>query len=416
MRYLHLSIGIAMLAVLVACGPSSFPFQPVQRTIPTEPTEAATPLATIPRPTRSAETPVPLPSAAPVATIAPALTNALEEEQNLLIELYRRNNPAVVSIEIIGSHPAVTQGTAPETIPLGQGSGFLFDDQGHIVTNNHVVEEGSSFQIRFADGTLAEATLVGADPGSDLAVLKVNELPTGTAPLTLADSRKVQVGQTAVAIGNPFGLQNTLTVGVVSGVGRSLTGPASQSGGRFRIPNVIQTDAAINPGNSGGPLLNVRGEVIGVNTAIRTESGIFEGVGYAIPSNAVSRIIPALIKDGRYLHPWMGIGMQDVDPLLAKHFNLAVRQGVLVTEVQPASPASKAGLHGGTQIGDYAGGRIPYDGDIVIAIDGMKVFNADDLVSYLELNTSVGDIIEMTVNRNGQEQRLQMTLGSRPGD
>jgi 2-alkenal reductase len=359
---------------------------------------------------------VPLPSAAPVATIAPDLTNALEEEQNLLIELYRRNNPAVVSIEIIGTHPAVTQGTAPETIPLGQGSGFLFDDQGHIVTNNHVVEEGSSFQIRFADGTVAEATLVGADPGSDLAVLKVNELPPGTASLTLADSGLVQVGQTAVAIGNPFGLQNTLTVGVVSGVGRSLTGPASQSGGRFRIPNVIQTDAAINPGNSGGPLLNVRGEVIGVNTAIRTESGTFEGVGYAVPSNAVARIIPALIKDGRYLHPWMGIGMQDVDPLLAKHFKLAVRQGVLVTEVQPESPASKAGLHGGVQIGDYAGGRIPYDGDIVVAIDGVKVVNADDLVSYLELNASVGDVIEMTVNRNGQEQRLQMTLGSRPGE
>jgi 2-alkenal reductase len=130
----------------------------------------------------------------------------------------------------------------------------------------------------------------------------------------------------------------------------------------------------------------------------------------------VARIIPALIKDGRYLHPWMGIGMQDVDPLLAKHFNLAVRQGVLVTEVQPQSPASKAGLQGGTQIGDYAGGRIPYDGDIVVAIDGIKVVNADDLVSYLELNASVGDVIEMTVNRNGQEQRLQMTLGSRPGE
>ncbi len=414
MRYLHLSIWVAIAAALTACGPGAFPFQRVQNP---SATEAATPRSTsIVRPTRSAETPVPLPSAAPVATIAPDLTNALEEEQNLLIELYRRNNPAVVSIEIIGTHPATAQGNAPETIPLGQGSGFLFDDQGHIVTNNHVVEEGSSFQIRFADGSVVEATLVGTDPGSDLAVLKVDELPPGTAPLTLADSRMVQVGQTAVAIGNPFGLQNTLTVGVVSGVGRSLTGPSSQTGGRFRIPNVIQTDAAINPGNSGGPLLNVRGEVIGVNTAIRSESGTFEGVGYAVPSNAVARIVPALITQGRYLHPWMGIGMQDVDPLLAKRFTLAVRQGVLVTEVQQDSPASKAGLRGGTQIGDYAGGRIPYDGDIIVAIDGMKVVNADDLVSYLELNASVGDLVEMTVNRAGQEQRIQMTLGSRPGE
>lgn len=414
MRYQHLFVSIALVLSLAACVPDGLPFQPAQ-TIPATADVAEQPTAA-PRPTRSAATSIPLPSAAPVPTIAAALTNALEEEQNLLIELYRRNNPAVVSIEIIGTHPAVAEGDAPEAIPLGQGSGFLFDDQGHIVTNNHVVEDGNSFQVRFADGSVAEGTLVGTDPGSDLAVIKVDQLPAGTAPLTLADSSKVLVGQTAVAIGNPFGLQNTLTVGVVSGVGRSLTGPASRSGGRFRIPNVIQTDAAINPGNSGGPLLNVRGEVIGVNTAIRTETGTFEGVGYAVPSNAVARIVPVLISEGSYRHPWMGIGMQDVDPLLAKRFNLAVRQGVLVTEVQPESPANKAGLRGGTQIGDYAGGRIPYDGDIVVAINGIQIFTADDLVSYLELNASVGDTIEMTINRQGEEQRINMTLGSRPGE
>jgi 2-alkenal reductase len=382
---------------------------------PEAPTAAELPTRT-PRPTRPAATSAPLPTSQPVATIAPALTNALEQEQTLLVELYRRINPAVVSIEVAGNHPAVDGSSAPETIPFGQGSGWLFDDQGHIITNNHVVEEGTAFQVRFSDGTVVDAELVGTDPGSDLAVLKVAELPPGTAPLALADSRQVEVGQTAIAIGNPFGLQNTLTVGVVSGVGRSLAGPSSQSGGRFRIPNVLQTDAAINPGNSGGPLLNVRGEVIGVNAAIRTESGTFEGIAYAIPSNAVARIAPALIASGRYQHPWMGIGMQDVDPLLSKHFSLPVKQGVLVTEVQENSPAEKAGLKGGDKFGDYAGARVPYNGDIIVAIDGEKVLSADELVSYLELNASVGDTVTMTVVRGGAQQQIKMTLGSRPDE
>lgn len=226
--------------------------------------------------------------AAPAPTLPPELTNPLEAEQAALIALYRRVNPSVVSIEVVADHPPVSG--APFTVPTSQGSGFLFDDQGHIVTNNHVVENGSKFQVRFSDGAVMMARLVGGDPGSDLAVLKVDELPPGVAPLPLADSRTVEVGQRAIAIGNPFGLRNTLTVGVVSGIGRSLSGPASSGGGRFRIPNIIQTDAAINPGNSGGPLLNIYGEVIGVNTAISSGSGAFEGVGYAVPSNAVLRV------------------------------------------------------------------------------------------------------------------------------
>jgi 2-alkenal reductase len=357
-----------------------------------------------------------LPAAEPVATLAPALTSALEQEQAILVEIYRRANPAVVSIEVLGSHPSVDRAGAPAVIPLGQGSGWLFDDQGHIVTNNHVIEDGNSYQVRFADGMVVEARLIGADPGSDLAVIKVDELPEGTAPLPLANSEDVLVGQTAIAIGNPFGLKNTLTVGVVSGVGRSLSGPTSQSGGRFRIPNVIQTDAAINPGNSGGPLLNVRGEVIGVNTAIRSESGTFEGVGYAVPANAVARVAPALIREGRYQHPWMGIGMQDVEPLLARQFELDVRQGVLVTEVQDGSPAKRAGLRGGSRVAEFAGRQLPVDGDIIIAVNGQKVISSDELVSYLELNTSVGDTIELRVMRNGGEETVQLTLGSRPGE
>jgi 2-alkenal reductase len=420
MRALHYGIASLLMIALSACS-----------ALPTDLTRVAPPAATIAAPPATAEpeaseeaepmvaataVPVPLPTVAPVATLAPDLTNALEQEQAVLVELFRRINPAVVSIEVLGNHPATDGGSTPDEIPFGQGSGFLYDDQGHIVTNNHVVEGASSFQVRFADGSAIKAELIGTDPGSDLAVLKVGQLPDGAAPLSLADSEEVAVGQTAIAIGNPFGLQNTLTVGVVSGVGRSLAGPESRSGGRFRIPNVIQTDAAINPGNSGGPLLNVRGQVIGVNTAIRSESGTFEGVGYAVPSNAVRRVIPSIISTGRYEHPWMGIGMFDIDPLLAEQFQLRSQQGVLVTEVQPGSPAERAGLQAGTQAVEAAGRTLPADADIIIAINGVRVLDSDDLVSYLELNTSVGDTVEMTVVRGGEERVLEMTLGSRPGE
>lgn len=365
----------------------------------------------------SRATSAPLPTSAPVPTIGPALTNALEQEQALLVELYQRANPAVVSIDVVGQHPAIDGAPAPDQdIPLGQGSGFLYDDQGHIVTNNHVVEDGQQFLVRFAEGLVVEGRVIGRDTGSDLAVLKVDELPPGAAPLSLADSAQVQVGQTAVAIGNPFGLQNTLTVGVVSGLGRSLRGPAGTQGRRFSIPNVIQTDAAINPGNSGGPLLNIRGEVIGVNTAISSEGGQFEGVGYAVPANTVARVAPALIRDGSYQHPWMGIAMYTLDPLVAQRFGLEVNQGVLVTEVQPGSPADRAGLQAGQASSAADGGQLRFEGDIIVAVDGMLLRTSDDLISYLELETVVGDTITFTILRDGAEQQIDLMLAARPGE
>lgn len=416
MRHLPF-VAAALAAILLsACSIPSLPAsRPVTApaTIAPEPTRTPDATAAPIVPTMPVATPVPLPTVAPVATLAPELTNALAHEQQVLIELYRRVNPSVVSIEVVADHPIV-DGNAPLSVPIGQGSGFLFDDQGHIVTNNHVVEDGKQYQVRFSDGSIFTARLVGGDPGSDLAVLKVDELPPETAPLPLADSRAVEVGQTAIAIGNPFGLRNTLTVGVVSGVGRSLSGPASERGGRFRIPNVIQTDAAINPGNSGGPLLNIYGEVIGVNTAIRSDSGVFEGVGYAIPANAVSRVVPAIIRDGRYDHPWMGIGMRDVDPLLAQRFDLPVQRGVLITEVVPGSPADLAGLRGSGRIADAAAQGRRLEGDIIVAINGQAVRDADELVSYLELEASVGDTVQMTVQRGDREEQIAMTLDARP--
>ncbi len=406
---------LAALAFIAGCALPSVdlprPAVTDQTAAPTAAVQAEATPAPI-TPAAPTATSAPLPVQSPVPTLPPELTNPLEAEQAALIALYRRVNPSVVSIEVVVDHPPV--GGTPFTVPTSQGSGFLFDDQGHIVTNNHVVENGSKFQVRFSDGTVLTARLVGGDPGSDLAVLKVDELPPGVAPLPLADSRTVEVGQRAIAIGNPFGLRNTLTIGVVSGIGRSLSGPASSGGGRFRIPNIIQTDAAINPGNSGGPLLNIYGEVIGVNTAISSGSGSFEGVGYAVPSNAVSRVAPALIREGRYDHPWMGIGMRDVDPLLAESLNLPARQGVLITEVVPNSPAERAGLRRGTQIVSIGGRELPIGGDIILAINGQQVRDSDELVSYLELETSVGDTVVMTVQRGDRQEQITMTLGARP--
>jgi 2-alkenal reductase len=424
MRYLRICVLYLAILALAACSvdtsalpligqaPTSIPTALVLQPTPAEDAEAAeepVPEADPERPTSA-----PMPPVASAPTIEPALTTGLEEQQRLLVELYRRVNPAVVSIDVAGQHPEAEGAPAPDQdIPFGQGSGFLYDDQGHIITNNHVVDDANTYQVNFADGSVFEARLVGRDPGSDLAVLKIDELPPNAAPLPLADSRSVEIGQTAIAIGNPFGLQNTLTVGVISGLGRSLDGPRS-SRGRFSIPNVIQTDAAINPGNSGGPLLNIRGEVIGVNTAIRSQSGTFEGVGYAVPANAVARVVPALIRDGHYDHPWMGIVMRTVDPLLARHFELAARQGVLIIEVQAASPADRAGLRGGQNSGDYGGLEVVYDGDIVTAVNQQLVRSSDELLSYLELEASVGDTVALTVLRDGEEQQIDVTLAARP--
>jgi 2-alkenal reductase len=425
MRCLKLIPLLIAVWALAAC--SADIFLPLSDPAPTVPpaNTPALPLPTVlreedvaespvPEPTIERATAAPLPTVAPAPTIEPSLTGALEAEQRLLVELYRRVNPAVVSIEVAGQQPQDGAQTPDQDIPFAQGSGFLVDDQGHIVTNNHVVEDATGFQVRFADGAVIEAQLIGRDPGSDLAVLKVDELPPGTAPLPLADSRTVEVGQTAIAIGNPFGLQNTLTVGVVSGLGRSLDGPRSTQGGRFSIPNVIQTDAAINPGNSGGPLLNIHGQVIGVNTAIRSDSGTFQGVGYAVPSNAVGRVVPVLIRDGRYVHPWMGISMRSIDPLFARHFELPIKQGVLITEVLNGSPADRGGLRGGASRGDYGGVQVPYDGDIVTAINAQPVRASDDLLGYLEVEASVGDTVTLTILRDGQEQTIDITLAARP--
>jgi 2-alkenal reductase len=413
---------VSLLFLLTSCQITDLATQALQPTPTPAPVENAaptalpsrTPIENAPRPTSQ-----PLPTTLPQPTIESELRAAIADHEDLLVELYRRASPAVVSIDVIGDlstllpedHPSLPEDPIR---PFSQGSGFLFDDQGHIVTNNHVVDGSQALQVTFYDGSRMEAQLIGRDPDSDLAVIKVDQLPPGVAPLPIGDSREVLVGQTAVAIGNPFGEQNTLTVGVISGIGRSLSGPQRDPTRRFSIPNVIQTDAAINPGNSGGPLLNTRGEVIGVNTAIASSNGVFEGVGYAVPSSSVRRIVPVLISEGEYQHAYVGVSMRDIDVFLADRFDLDSSQGVLVQEVLENGPAEQAGLRAGTEEAEYLGAPLFLGGDIITAINGQRVNSGDDLVAYLELETSVGDTVTLSIIRDGVEQQIPLVLGARP--
>lgn len=314
--------------------------------------------------------------------------------QNSLIDLYQQANPSVVYIIVP---------------PLGSGSGFVYSDDGYIVTNNHVAAGGSSFEVVFANGYRTDAELIGADVDSDLAVIKVDELPEGVTALTLAAADSVQVGQFVAAIGNPFGEQGSMSMGIVSGLGRSLPSQRQlESGSSYSLPQVIQTDAPINPGNSGGPLLNLAGEVVGINSAIASTTGTSSGVGFSIPVAAVHQIVPNLIENGAYAYPYMGAGFDsEVSLDETAVYNLPQTQGAYVLNVTPDSPAAQAGLvAANTQTGQ--------GGDLVVAIDGRAINNFADLNSYLVFNTTVGQTIEMTVLRDGETVSLPLVLGERP--
>jgi 2-alkenal reductase len=279
------------------------------------------------------------------------------------------------------------------------------------------VENATLIQVAFTNGVVAEAEVVGTDADSDLAVLKVNELPPGVQPLPLGNSREVQVGQRAIAIGNPFGLETSFTVGVVSARGRTLRAREDVNAG-YSIADIIQTDAAINPGNSGGPLFNSRGEVIGVNTAIASGSGSFEGVGYAVPSNTVAKVSQALIETGNYEHPYLGVQMSRgaVTTLVARKLNLPVTQGVFVSGVSENGPAAAAGLRGSEPEIEINADLYPdpAKSDIILRINGELVRTSTDLIDYLATETTVGQTITLSVLRDGKEQDLQVTVGARP--
>jgi S1-C subfamily serine protease len=311
---------------------------------------------------------------------------------------------------------SVVQVTATDSSEEGRlGTGFVFDDNGHIVTNHHVIEGTGEVDVTFVDGTVYRATLLGSDPFTDIAVLYVKDVPRSKlAPLPLADSAKIRVGEQVAAIGNPFGLSSSMTAGIVSGVGRMIP---SQSEGpqQFLIPDIIQTDAPINPGNSGGPLLNMRGQVVGINTAIQSSTGQFAGIGFAVPSNTIAKIAPALITKGKFVHPWVGISGTDMTPGLAKALGLEEPRGVLTVEVTEGSPADKAGMRGGDTPTRVEGRTINLGGDIVLELDGQPIRKLDDILVYLQREKSVGDTMGVTVLRDGELLHLELLLEPRPG-
>jgi S1-C subfamily serine protease len=293
------------------------------------------------------------------------------------------------------------------------GSGFVYDDNGHIITNHHVVSGGGNrLDVTFPDGIVYRASLIGSDPSADIAVLYVEEAPKEKLlPLSLADSSKVRVGERVAAIGNPFGLSGSLSNGIVSGVGRQI--PAEEEEG-FTIPDIIQTDAPINPGNSGGPLLNMRGEVIGINSAIYSTTGQFAGVGFAIPSNTIAQVMPSLITTGSYQHPWLGVAGRDMTPGIADRLGLDEPRGFLVMDVVAGSPAEKAGIQRGNEDTVIDGILIKLGGDVIIAVDNNTVRKIDDILAYVEMKKSVGDDLKLTILREGQTMEVIATLAARP--
>ncbi len=362
---------------------------------------APTPLPT-PQPTQTpwviVVTPTPLPA---------GVVQAVDVEEQLVVEVYSRVSPAVVYITSRIIVRDFFWGVYPQE---GTGSGFVIDKAGHIVTNNHVVENADTVVVTLSDDTSVEAEVIGTDPANDVAVLRIDVPPDKLQPVELGTSGDLRVGQRAIAIGNPFGLDHTLTTGVISSLGRPLEVDEQRT-----IYDVIQTDAAINPGNSGGPLLDSTGKVIGMNTAIYSPSGGSVGLGFAVPVDTLRRVVNSIITQGYYPHPSLGIrGYYDVTPELAEILELPVKRGVMVFEVVPGGAAARAGIRGGdrrVRLGRYT---LLIGGDIVIAIDGNKIQEMGDLTKYLETKTEVGQLVDVTVVRDASEQTMQVQLGQEP--
>ena len=320
------------------------------------------------------------------------------------MEVFEKVHPAVVNI----ATTTLSMNFWLEIIPReGQGSGFIIDREGYILTNNHVVAEAQKIIVTMADGTKLSASLVGRDPTSDLAVIKIpSEHVNGVA--ALGDSDKIRVGQKAIAIGNPFGLSHTLTTGIISALHRGIM---TEDGNQ--IDDLIQTDAAINPGNSGGPLLNSNGEVIGINAAIYSSSGGYQGVGFAIPSNQARYVATQLITSRKVARPWLGITGFPVNSELSEGLGLGVRQGVLVVEVVRGSPSAQAGLRGGDREIIYRGVRLPVGGDVIIRIDGHEVHDMEQIVRLIT-KLRIGQTVTLDIYRNGRPMELDVLLAERP--
>jgi S1-C subfamily serine protease len=364
----------------------------------------------------AATTPRTLPTAVAVqvitATPPPATVEASNPLEAQVIAVYENVSPAVVNITNRGYVYDFFMQAVPQE---GSGSGFVYDQEGHIVTNYHVIENAEELSVTLANGKVYDAKVIGVDPTNDLAVIGLNadvDLPN---PIMLADSGNLRVGQFVVAIGNPFGLERTLTTGVISALGRVIQSPEDN---RF-IGEAIQTDAPINPGNSGGPLLDLKGRVIGVNSQIISPSQASAGIGFAVSANTVRRVVPELIARGYYPHPWLGATMLTLTPANANVFRdggmqVPVEAGLLVSEVTPGGPADRAGIRGGDRVMRAGRYQLLLGGDIITAINGKPVGDFQELTVYLETQTKVGDSVQATIVRDGQEQPLAVTLGEQP--
>jgi 2-alkenal reductase len=356
-NFYTLVVSSLLLTTLFGCGVNSPPAHTAAQLMPANPTPATDTELSIAR-------------------------QQLDAEEQVVADIVQRISPAVVLIETNG----------------GLGSGFLIDREGTIITNQHVVgsRRGAQVLVSFTDLFQTVGTIVGADPDSDIAVLRVSELPPNLTPVSLGDSSQVRVGQRTIAIGNPLGQNRTVTTGIVSAIGRTIRDPNSP----YQIGGAIQTDAAINPGNSGGPLLNSRGQVIGMNTAIISRSGTSSGIGFAVPVNLVKKVSDALIRTGRYDHPYLGIrSLRNVTTLDAKN-NRLPGPGVLIEPSGNDTPVAVAGLRGQA---------------ILTKINGINITSSDDLISFLELNTNPGDTITLSLLlSNGRAQELRVKLGARP--
>src|SRR5919109_634578 len=389
------------------------------------------------------------------STTTTLITNAntsstISGEELTFKDLFARVNSSVVQITSSG----ILNFSSPMLPPDGGdgtaiGSGFVIDREGHVATNNHVIANARNVSVAFSDGSVYTAKVIGSDPFSDSAVLELqNVTAEKLVPLPLGNSSNLAVGDEVAAIGSPFGLAGSMSTGVVSGLGRlipSLDIPPGNNnnndtnnndndtiidgGQAFSIPNIIQTDTAINPGNSGGPLLNLKGEVIGMNTAGLSESGASSGVGFAVPSDTLKVILPALIANGSYVHPWIGVSGTDVTPEIAIELGLKEARGFLVIDIVMGSPAERAGIRGGDMpvatgaIPGFQGGQGPtttsnnnllqLGGDIILGVDNQTVNKIDDLLSYIESNKKAGDTVTLMILRDGEMMPIDLVLGAR---
>ncbi|MEC9309709.1 MAG: trypsin-like peptidase domain-containing protein [Chloroflexota bacterium] len=360
-------------------------------------------------------------SLAPLTALIPDPTMDAESivaaHERVFIGVYTDVVPSIVQIRTsrkIDSQldvPFMLEADPEDLFQRSGGSGFVWDESGHIVTNHHVVTDADRVIVMFSDGSENEAQILGSDPDSDLAVLKIDDANTHLFPVTLGSSSEVSVGQIAIAIGSPFGQDFSITSGIVSAVGRTIRSGNSQ----FSIPKVLQTDAPINPGNSGGPLLDRKGRVVGVNTQIISNTGASSGIGFAVPIDAAKRVIPELIQTGSYKYSWLGISGTSLSPDILELIALPEdTTGALIIEVMPDGPAYRGGLIPGDITTTVEGMDYRLGGDIIVSVDGTDIKDMDHLISYLIENTKALDVINVAVLRDGVEQILQIELGERP--